>query len=120
MSKKSVTKFNANIAAEFKTVFGPPLVHKTADENIYNAILYRLAKDIGPRDFIEQIFLRDLADHVYEIQWLRPFGTVSSGKLTKKICRSDVPMSSAVEPAVPSTVETTGSAAPLGEAVEPQ
>jgi hypothetical protein len=45
--QKSVTKFNANIAAEFKTVFGPPLVHKTADENIYNAILYRLAKTSG-------------------------------------------------------------------------
>jgi hypothetical protein len=72
---KSLTKFNANIAAEFKTVFGPPPVHKTADENIYDAILYRLAKDIGPRDFIEQIFLRDLADHVHETQWLRRLRT---------------------------------------------
>lgn len=71
MAKREVAKSNPNIAAEFERLFGPPPVHKFEDEEIYNAILCGLAQDFGPLDTIEQILLRDLADHAYEIQWLR-------------------------------------------------
>jgi hypothetical protein len=71
MAKREVAKSNPNIAAKFERLFGPPPVHKVEDEEIYNAILCGLAQDVGPLDTIEQILLRDLADHAYEIQWLR-------------------------------------------------
>ncbi len=71
MATHEVAKTNPNIAVEFERLFGPPPVHKFEDEEIYNAILSGLAQDVGPLDTIEQILLRDLADHAYEIQWLR-------------------------------------------------
>jgi hypothetical protein len=71
MAKNEIAKSNANIAAKFERLFGPPPVHKFEDEEIYNAILCGLVRDIGPLDAIEDILLRDLTGHAYEIQWLR-------------------------------------------------
>jgi hypothetical protein len=71
MPTDAVTKLNRNIPAKYKTPFGSPPLHDIEDQKIYDAILCGLAQDIRPQDCIERILLRDLADHVYEIQWLR-------------------------------------------------
>jgi chemotaxis regulatin CheY-phosphate phosphatase CheZ len=86
MSKTVVAKSNANIAAEFTKLFGPPPLHKPEDEQIYDAILCGLTKDIGPLDTNEQILVRDLTDFVYEIQRLRRL----SNELIREVHKQDL------------------------------
>ena len=71
MSKKALIDFNSTSAAQFRELFGPPPVLKAEDEKNYEAILCGLARDVRPQNLIEQILVRDLADSVYETQWLR-------------------------------------------------
>ena len=66
-----VSRSNTNIPAEFQELFGPPPLYHPEDEKIYDTILCGIATDFGPLDTIGRIFLRDLADYAYEIQWLR-------------------------------------------------
>ena len=71
MTTEVVRKLNRNAPAEYEALFGPPPLYKAEDETNYNANLCALEQDVNPRDHVERIYVRDLADHVYEIQWWR-------------------------------------------------
>jgi hypothetical protein len=71
MSTDVVVKPNRNIPAEYKRLFGPPPLYKVEDETYYNATLCGFDQDVNPRDHVEKILVRDLADQAYEIQWWR-------------------------------------------------
>jgi len=82
----AVPTSNANIAAEFRKLFGAPPLHKPEDEPIYDAILCGLAKDFGFLDTIGRILLRDLADYAYAIHWLRRL----LNKLIREVHKQDL------------------------------
>jgi hypothetical protein len=82
----AVPTSNANIAAEFRKLFGALPLHKPEDEPNYEAILCGLAKDFGFLDTIGRILLRDLADYTYAIHWLRRL----LNKLIREVHKQDL------------------------------
>ena len=52
-------------------LLGPPAIISGEDPKEYAELLERLYNDVKPRDFIEAAFVRDIADHIWEIRRLR-------------------------------------------------
>jgi hypothetical protein len=71
MSKKELVDSTTRVPAEIRKSFGPPPVLNSDDIKIHDAILCGLAQAVRPRDFFEWMYLHDLADVSYQIQWLR-------------------------------------------------
>jgi hypothetical protein len=61
MSKTNIIKFDPAIPARFKDWFGPPAVLTAEDLQIHNRILSGLFHDVKPQDFIECMFIEELA-----------------------------------------------------------
>jgi hypothetical protein len=62
------TSTNANDLADLKELFGPPPVLSSEDSNAYDAVMVRFVESIKPKDFIEQMFIKDLTDSTWEIR----------------------------------------------------
>jgi hypothetical protein len=52
-------------------LLGPPPIISGEDPKEYAELLERIHDDVKPRDFIEAAFVRDIADHIWEIRRLR-------------------------------------------------
>jgi hypothetical protein len=55
------------ILAETNKLCGPPPVLSTESVEAYNTMLLRLIESIWPRDFIERLFCKHIADSTWEI-----------------------------------------------------
>ena len=53
-------------------LLGPPPVISGEDPKEYAELLERILSDVKPRDFIETAFVRDIADHIWEVRRLAP------------------------------------------------
>jgi len=62
------TSTTANDLAELKELFGPPPVLSSEDSKAYDAVMVRFVECIKPKDFIEQMFIKDLTDSTWEIK----------------------------------------------------
>jgi hypothetical protein len=69
LSKRSKRQCASKAVAR---VFGAPPVLPGEDPKEYEKMLSRVATDIGPRDFIEEIWVHDLADATWDLfRWRR-------------------------------------------------
>jgi len=87
----SLSPYPRNIRALFDR---PPLVHGESHEQ-YNAMVSELAVAISPRDFLEWLFLKDIADIEWEILRLRRYlsGLLAYQQeleLTQLLCKDTV------------------------------
>ena len=53
-------------------LLGPPPVISGEDPKEYAELLERILSDVKPRDFIETAFVRDVADHIWEVRRSAP------------------------------------------------
>jgi hypothetical protein len=53
--------------AELKGLFGSPPVLRTEDANAYEEVMARFLENFGPLDFLEKIFIKDLANATWDI-----------------------------------------------------
>ena len=53
---------------ELKKLFGPPPVLSSEDPKAYYAMWARILESLKPRDFIEQMLSKDLADATWEMK----------------------------------------------------
>jgi hypothetical protein len=54
-----------------KTLFGPPPVLSSESEGLYYELLLRWMRCLSPRDFAEQILIKDIADETWNIMRFR-------------------------------------------------
>jgi hypothetical protein len=52
---------------ELRELVGPPPVLGSEDDRAYDAIMGRLTQALAPRDFLEQLMLKELADCFWEV-----------------------------------------------------
>jgi hypothetical protein len=64
-------QFDTRIPTEITVLFDPPPVLDDDAASRYSLIFMGFAHVVQPQDFIEWMFVRDLADHGCEISWLR-------------------------------------------------
>ena len=64
---KKIAPYHLLILAEIKTLCGQPPVLSTEITEAYNTMLLRLIESIRPRDFIERLFCKHMADCTWEI-----------------------------------------------------
>lgn len=64
---KKIYPYHLLILAEIKTLCGQPPVLSTESAEAYNTMLLRLIESIRPKDFIERLFCRHIADSTWEI-----------------------------------------------------
>jgi hypothetical protein len=62
---KKIYPYNLLILAEMKTLCGQPPVLSTESTEAYNTMLLRIIESIWPRDFIERLFCRHIADSTW-------------------------------------------------------
>jgi hypothetical protein len=63
--------FDSDLPAELDVLLDTPPVTNRDDANLHELIFMGLAHVVKPRDFIEWLIVRDMADHRYEITWGR-------------------------------------------------
>jgi hypothetical protein len=68
MNSTLTTINNSGIPAEILELLGPPPTITAAEHKIYTAILQSFAQLVQPRDLIEWMLVRDLADAQLEVQ----------------------------------------------------
>jgi hypothetical protein len=56
------------ILAELKDLFGPPPVLRTEDPKAYDGIMLRLIQCFAPRDFMEQLLMKQLTDQTWDMK----------------------------------------------------
>jgi len=64
---KKIYPYHLLILAEIKTLCGQPPVLSTESTEAYNTMLLRLIESVRPRDFIERLFCKHIADSTWEI-----------------------------------------------------
>ena len=64
---KKIYPYHLLILAEIKTLCGQPPVLTTESTEAYTTMLLRIIESIWPRDFIERLFCRHIADSTWEI-----------------------------------------------------
>jgi len=55
------------VPAEIRTLFGEPLPLATEDPDQYHTLLAELAREVKPKDIIEWLWVKDIADLSWEI-----------------------------------------------------
>jgi hypothetical protein len=69
LSKRSKRRCGSKALAR---LFGAPPILPSEDPKAYQEMVSRVATDIGPRDFIEEIWVHDLADAAWNLsRWRR-------------------------------------------------
>jgi hypothetical protein len=68
-------QFDPEIPPELDVLLDSPPVLDKDDAELYQLTFMGFAHVVQPRDFIEWIYIRDAADHRYEITWLRRLKT---------------------------------------------
>jgi hypothetical protein len=63
----------SQILADIEELCGEPALLSFEDPEIYRKLLLKPVVDVKPSDVIERIWLRDIADHSWEIRRLRRF-----------------------------------------------
>ncbi len=75
MSKARLPQRRASAQNEggtgFEAIFGPPPVLMGEDPDAFQALLAQVTAAVGPRDILEQIWVRDVVDATWEIMRLR-------------------------------------------------
>src|SRR4029077_20868251 len=66
MRKETKTRAVKDLAT-FKKLLGPPPVLSSENRKAFDTIMARFMECIEPRDFIEQMLVKDLAYHTWEI-----------------------------------------------------
>jgi len=56
-----------DVPATIRAILGPPALLSSEDSAIYEATLAHFAREVGPRDLIAWMLIKDLADHRLEI-----------------------------------------------------
>jgi len=56
-----------DVPATIRAILGPPALLSSEDAAIYEATLAHFAREVGPRDLIAWMLIKDLADHRLEI-----------------------------------------------------
>jgi len=79
LSKRSKRQCESKAVAK---LFGAPPILPGEDPKTYQEMLSRVATDIGPRDFIEDIWVHDLADAAWDLfRWRR----IKAARLAAKV-----------------------------------
>jgi len=63
----------AEIQTRFGDLFGDPALLRSEDPAIYNTLLNQIAEHVEPKDIVEWWWVKDIADHNWEIRRLRRF-----------------------------------------------
>ena len=71
MTKLVQSTATANTLAKLKTLFGPPPVLGSEDPTAYDGILAGILADTKARDFIQEIWVKNAADALWEIKRVR-------------------------------------------------
>jgi hypothetical protein len=66
MSQERTTA--AQTAAELKALFGPPPILSSENGKAYDEIMVRLIECFAPKDFMEQMLMKQLTDHTWDIK----------------------------------------------------
>ena len=67
-------------------LFGPPPIFEGEDAGAYNEIVDRVFNAVGPTDFVEEIWVRDLADVTWEMfRWRRILAALVSDEVSKDV-----------------------------------
>jgi len=53
---------------ELRELLGPPPVLGSEDDRAYDAIMGRLTQSLAPRDFVEQLLVKEVADCFWEVR----------------------------------------------------
>ena len=61
------------VPPEVQALFGEPPLMRGEDAGAYNKLLDQFAELVKPRDVLEWLWLKDIADHPWEIRRLRRF-----------------------------------------------
>ena len=56
-----------HVRADNRDLLGKPPLLANEDPNEYDALLDALASEVNPKDFIERLWVKDVADHTWEI-----------------------------------------------------
>jgi hypothetical protein len=82
LSKRSKRQCPSNAVTR---VFGAPPILPGEDSKAYQEMFSRVATDIGPRDFIEEIWVHDLADAAWNLlRWRR----IKAARLAAKVAEA--------------------------------
>jgi hypothetical protein len=57
----------ATQVAELKRLFGPPPVLSTEDADAYEEVMAQFLKNFSPLDFLEKVFIKDVANATWDI-----------------------------------------------------
>ena len=68
MTKNLKTTSPAKTLAKLKKLFGPPPVLSSEDRKAYDTIMARFMECLEPRDFIEQMFVKDLTNSTWDVR----------------------------------------------------
>jgi hypothetical protein len=71
LKKYAELNFDCDLPVELHLLLDPPPVTTNDDADSHELIFMGLAHVVKPRDFIEWLIVRDMADHRYEITWGR-------------------------------------------------
>jgi hypothetical protein len=68
MTQQPAQPLSPSIATpdELRELLGPPPVLGSEDDRAYDAIMGRLTQSLAPRDFIEQVMVKEVADCIWE------------------------------------------------------
>jgi hypothetical protein len=67
MTQELVNRANIINSAELKELLGPPAVLSSEDVKAYDEILARLMECLGPRDFMEQLLIKQFVDGTWDV-----------------------------------------------------
>ena len=65
--KVAVAKANSETKPKRLGVFGPPPLIPGEDEAVYDALFVQVCTAVKPRQFLEQMWVQDVLDHVWEV-----------------------------------------------------
>lgn len=58
---------------ELSVLFGPPALIKRENKALYHEFLAKVSRAVNPKEFLEEIWVRDIADLTWEAQRMRRF-----------------------------------------------
>src|ERR1700730_8374469 len=90
------TMSNNSDLAELGELLGPPPVLSTEDPKAYAEILARFTQCFAPRDFMEQLWIKDLADSTWHIRRYRHHMTMAIERRVHRLREFDATRAQAI------------------------
>ena len=91
MVTKSGSRPVSKLITEDDSIFGPPPVLKDEDPQAYAALLAKVSRTVRPKDFLEEIWVRDAVDLTWQIfRWRKLMRDMLSSTLLSHCIDDDV------------------------------